>query len=100
MCFKTSGKSYSQHLYGYEMLLIIRLSGYQSFLRPKGIPQINWFVLFALRMLWLLGGIWNAYPKVKMLFYKTGLTSWVERFHLKIMVSFSCRMIKAHDSTV
>ncbi len=70
-----------------KCLSFFRLSGSPSFLRPKGIPEVNWFVLFSVRILWLLGGVFRVCPRLELFFFRIGVITLLGRYQAFLMVT-------------
>ncbi len=70
-------------------LLSSSLSGYVSFLRPRGIPKLDWPTLFCLRLLWLVGGMHRAHPIFSRILVVSGLMNILGWVHRMLMVSYN-----------
>ncbi len=68
-------------------ILLSALSGYPSFLRPKGIPEVDWPTLFAIRMLWLIGSVVRTHKFFMTAMLKLGVMQGLQWIHARLMVS-------------
>ncbi len=67
-------------------ILLSALSGYPSFLRPKGIPEVDWPTLFAVRMLWLIGSVVRTHKFFMKVMLKLGVMQGLQWIHARLMV--------------
>ncbi len=70
------------------------LSAYPSFLRPKEIPELDWFTCFCLRMLWYFAATCRSHRILLYIFAKIKVMHLLMWFHTRLMAGI-CRKMEA-----
>ncbi len=73
----------------FKISFVHRLSAYPSFLRPKGIPEVDWPTLFLVRLIWIIGAQSSTIPLLKWFLVKTGIMLLLKQLHAALMVTHS-----------
>ncbi len=71
----------------FHTTFVYRLSAYPSFLRPEGIPEVDWLTLFLIRCIWIISGQFATIPPLKWFLVQTGIMGLLKRLHATLMVT-------------
>ena len=81
-----------QSFYGFSS----SLSDYPSFLRPKGIPEVDYFTLLGIRLIWTFMGFARKFKIFAFIFLKLRVMHLVNWIFLKLQVRSTQGIIKVN----